>query len=517
MELFFIVGAVTIVLILISYYAFSSSIFLNPKSCSRNRRPPEAGGAWPITGHLHIMNNGSPDKLPHLTLTAMAESYGPIFEIRLGARRAVIVSGLELVKEIYTTCDVAAASRPRIMSAEILGFNSAMFGFSQYGPYWRELRKLIAVDLLSSRGLHIQRHVLVSETAQSVRELYGLWNERKNASGSAPVEIRDWVGNLNLNAVLRIVVGKRYFVSGGDIAEARHCRKVLRTFFYLIGVLTIGDVLPYLRWLDLGGFRKKMKETSRELDTLAAKWLSEHRATAAADGKQEDFMDVMIGVVKSAKLGSEYDEDTIIKATCSNLISGSDTNTVMLVWSLSLLLNNPKELKKAQQELDEKVGRERRVELSDMSNLVYLEAIVKECLRLYPAAPLSAVREFSEDCNVGGYEIEKGTMLFVNIWKLQRDPQLWEEPDKFLPERFLTTAGHRDFQWIPFGGGRRICPGVNLALEMMKLVIANLVQGFDISTLDDEPVDMAGSFGLTISKAGPLNVLVSPRLPASLY
>ncbi|XP_051129053.1 cytochrome P450 CYP82D47-like [Andrographis paniculata] len=517
MDLFFIT---TIFLMLLSYFAFSSSIFRRSKSRSRNRKPPAAGGAWPITGHLHIMTRGkSDDKLAHITLTAMAETYGPIYSIRLGTRPALIVSSWELAKEIYTTCDMAASSRPFLKSAELISYDSAMFGFSKYGTYWRELRKLISVELLSSRRLHIQRHVLLSETAQSVRELYGLWNQTKNPSGSAPVEMIEWFGNLNLNAVLRLVVGKRYAVSDADVAEAKHCRKVMKAFFELIGVPTIGDVVPFLRWLDIGGFEKKMKQTFREMDAILSKWLSEHRAAAAAaGGKQDDFMDIMIGAVKSAKLENEYDEDTIIKATCSNLISGSDTNTVMLVWLLTHLLNNPKVLNKVQQELDEKVGRERRVEPSDIDNLIYLEAVVKECLRLYPAGPLSGIREFNEDCNVGGYEIEKGTIFFVNIWKLQRDPQIWEDPDKFLPERFLGTAGgHKDFQWVPFGGGRRICPGANLAMEMMKLVIASLVQSFDVSTPDGEAVDMSASLGVTLSKATPLNVLLAPRLAASLY
>ncbi|XP_051128743.1 cytochrome P450 CYP82D47-like isoform X2 [Andrographis paniculata] len=117
----------------------------------------------------------------------------------------------------------------------------------------------------------------------------------------------------------------------------------MKAFFELIGTPTIGDVVPFLRWLDIGGFEKKMKQSFHEMDALLSKWLSEHRAGAGA-GKQDDFMDIMIGAVKSAKLGNEYDEDTIIKVTCSNLISGSDTNTVMLVWLLTHLLNNPKVL-----------------------------------------------------------------------------------------------------------------------------------------------------------------------------
>ncbi|XP_051128741.1 cytochrome P450 82A4-like isoform X1 [Andrographis paniculata] len=170
------------------------------------------------------MRNQSPDKLAHITLTAMADNYGSIFSIRLGSRRALIVSSRELAKEIYTTSDTPAASRPIFKSAELISYGSAMFGFSKYGQYWRELRKLISVELLSIRRLHVQRHVLASETGQSVRELYDLWDERKNASGSAPVEMIEWFGNLNLNTVLRLVVGKRYAVSGADVADAKHCR-----------------------------------------------------------------------------------------------------------------------------------------------------------------------------------------------------------------------------------------------------------------------------------------------------
>ncbi|XP_051128230.1 cytochrome P450 CYP82D47-like [Andrographis paniculata] len=503
----------TIFLVLLSYYAFS---YLSPKSRSRNRRPPEAGGAWPIIGHTHIMRNQSPDKLAHLTFAAMAETYGPIFSLRFGSRPGLVVSSRELAKEIFTTCDMVVSSRPFLKSAEIISYESAMIGFIKYGQYWRDVRKLIRVELLSMRRMHMQRHVLAAETAQSVRELYGLWGERKNASGSAPVEMIEWFGNLNLNTVLRLVVGKRYAISGDEVAEARHCRRVMKAFFELIGLPTIGDVVPFLRWLDIGGFEKKMKDTFHEMDALISKWLSEHRA-AAADGKQDDFMDIMIGVLKNAKFGNEYDEDTVIKATCSNLISGSDTNAVMLVWLLTHLLNNPKVLTKVQQELDEKVGRERRLESSDIDNLVYLEAVVKECLRLFPAGPLGGIREFSEDCNVGGYEIEKGTILYVNVWQLQRDPEVWPEPTKFLPERFLGADNHNDFQWVPFGGGRRICPGANLALEMMKVVMAILLHAFDVSTPDDEPVDMTAALGVTLTKITPLNVMVSPRLPASLY
>lgn len=204
------------------------------------------------------------------------------------------------------------------------------------------------------------------------------------------------------------------------------------------------------------------------------------------------------------------------------IVGGSDTTTVMLVWALCLLLNNRSVLKKAQEELDEQVGRERRVDESDIGNLIYLQAIVRETLRLYPAGPF-AFREFIEDCNVRGYHVARGTWLIVNLWKLHRDPDMWgEDVSEFKPERFLNR--HRDvdvrgqdFELIPFGAGRRVCPGTNFGLHMLHLVLANLLQAFDLSTVSDEAVDMSESVGLTNSKATPLDVLIAPRLSPTLY
>ncbi|KAK9271354.1 hypothetical protein L1049_026944 [Liquidambar formosana] len=205
------------------------------------------------------------------------------------------------------------------------------------------------------------------------------------------------------------------------------------------------------------------------------------------------------------------------------VLSGStDTTTITLVWALSLLLNNRNALKKAQEELDFHIGKERQVEESDMENLVYLQAILKETLRLYPAAPLSGPHESMEDCIVGGYHVPKGTRLVVNIWKIHRDPRVWLDPYEFRPERFLTT--HKDvdlrgqhFELIPFGSGRRMCPGLSLSVQVIQLTLASLLHGFDIATISNEPVDMRESFGLTILKATPLEVLLTPRLSSHLY
>ncbi|KAL8477559.1 hypothetical protein ACS0TY_029740 [Phlomoides rotata] len=488
------------------------------------KAPPEAGGARPITGHLHLMGSGSSAELPHFNLAALADKHGPIFTVRFGVRRALVVSSWEPVKQLFTTLDAVVSSRPKLRASRHLGYDFALFAFSPYGPYWRELRKLVSVEFLSARSIELQRHVRVSETAQAINELYSLWEKKKDGSGRVLVDMKKWFGELNLNVVLKLVCGKR-FAGGDDAAETRRCREVIRDFFRLVGMFVPADAFPCLGWLDIGGHEKSMKKTAKEIDDIVGGWLAEHREREySGEGKPRDFMDVMLSAVQGASFQSQYDDDTIIKATCEGLIvGGTDTTTVLLVWALSLLLNNLHVLRRAQEELDEHVGRERRVNESDINNLVYLQAIAKETLRLYPPAPLSSPREFNKDCHVGGYHVPKGTWLIVNIWKLHRDPSVWSEEEtlKFKPERFLgknIDVRGQNFELIPFGAGRRICPGTDFGMHTLHLVLANLLQAFEFyMESDDKEVDMSESGGLTNMKATPLDVLVAPRLSPTLY
>ena len=206
----------------------------------------------------------------------------------------------------------------------------------------------------------------------------------------------------------------------------------------------------------------------------------------------------------------------------SLILGGNDTTVVTLTWALSLLLNNRHTLQRAQDELDVHVGRHRQVDELDISNLVYLQAVVKETLRLYPALPLSVPRYAMEDCTVAGFHVPAGTRLFVNLWKLQRDPAVWSDPLEFKPERFLNDHTHLDFrgtnfEYIPFGSGRRSCPGISFALLVVHLTLARLLHGFALDTVSGTPVDMSESPGLTNPKATPLEVKLTPRLPSELY
>ena len=204
------------------------------------------------------------------------------------------------------------------------------------------------------------------------------------------------------------------------------------------------------------------------------------------------------------------------------VLTGSGSTAITLTWALSLLLNHPKVLKAAQQELDTHIGKERWVQESDIKNLNYLHAIIKETLRLYPPAPLTGIREAMEDCCVAGYHVPKGARLLINLWQSQRDPQVWSNPNEFNPERFLTI--HQDidfmsqnFELLPFSFGRRSCPGLTFGLQVLHLTLARLIQGFDISTKDGAEVDMTEGLGVALPKENKLQVMLEPRLPLMLY
>ncbi|CAJ1929815.1 unnamed protein product [Sphenostylis stenocarpa] len=494
----------------------------NAKICT----VPQAAGAWPIVGHLHHFGA---HQLTHKTLGMMADKHGPIFTIKLGSYKVLVLSSWEMVKECFTVHDKAFSTRPSVAASKLMTYNSAMFGFAPHGPYWREMRKFTTVELLSNQRLELLKDTRTSELEASTRKVYKLWSTEGCPKGGVLVDMKQWFGDLTHNIILRMVGGKPYYGDSTDDCaegEARRYKKAMRDFMSLFGVSVLSDAIPFLGWLDNNGYKKAMKRTASEIDTLVGGWLEEHKRkrVSSTNGKDEqDVMDVMLNVLQDLKV-SGYDSDTIIKATSLNLIlAGGDSIMVALTWALSLLLNNKMELKKAQDELDTHIGKDKKVEESDIKKLVYIQAIVKESMRLYPPSPIITLRAAMEECTFScGYHIPAGTRLIVNTWKLHRDGRVWPDPDDFKPERFLTS--HKDVdvkgqnhELVPFGSGRRACPGVSLALRVVHLVLARLLHSFNVASPSNQGVDMTESIGLTNLKATPLEVLLTPRLDTNLY
>ncbi|KAK1407508.1 hypothetical protein QVD17_39124 [Tagetes erecta] len=489
---------------------------------------PEATGSWPIIGHLHLLAGS---QVPHQLLGSMADKFGSIFIIKLGVRRVLVVNSYEMARECLTTNDRVFANRPKALVSELMGYNYANFGLAPYGPYWRHIRKIIVLELTSHHRRQMLADIRVSEVKSSIIDMYNTWVRNKGSSEMVMVDMKKWFGNLIVNIVARMMFGD-YFSSGEQTND--QFLKAIRRFIDMLGVFVPSDVVPWLRWLDLGGYEKMMKKTAIEMDEVFNGWLEDHRKKINStstphvddDSKEQPvFMAALLSRVQEEVKEELYgfNTDDIVKATCLAIFSAAtDTTIVTLTWALALLINNPLVLKRAQKELESHVGRERKVEESDMNNLVYLQAIIKETMRLYPAAPLSVPHESTEDCRVGGYTVPKGTQLWVNIWKIHHDPQIWPDPFEFQPDRFLTSHKEidvkgRHFELIPFGSGRRICMGMSIALEVVQLILANIIHGFEFQNPSNEPIDMTESPGLVNHKASPLELLVAPRLAPDVY
>ncbi|WJX65498.1 hypothetical protein P8452_50155 [Trifolium repens] len=516
--------ALLISLIPLLLFLFGFTKFAN----SKNKEAPIAKGTWPILGHLPTFSGTQP---PHRVLGTLADKYGPIFTIKLGSKHALIINNWEMAKECFTTNDMAVSSRPKLVATEHLAYKGAMFGFAPYGPYWRQLRKIATLEILSNRRVEQAKHVHISEVRTSIKELCDVWSSKKSELGSSNyvlVDMKEWFTHLTFNMVLRMVVGKRYFGVETNVEEeeAQRCVQALKELMHLFGIITVGDVIPSLKLFDFGGHVKAMNTTSKRLDKILGEWLKERRHNKIlgenVNGQSQDILDVLLSLFDGTTIEG-FDSDTVIKATILTLFAGgTDTSSVILIWALCLLLKNPLVMEKAKEELNIQVGKERCVNELDISNLVYLQAIIKETLRLYPPGPLSGPHEFSENCTLGGFQVKKGTRLITNLWKIHTDPTVWPDPLEFKPERFLTT--HKDvdfrgnhFELLPFGSGRRMCPGISFGLQMLHFSLASFLHSFDILNPTPGLVDMTEEFGLTNTKATPLEILVKPRLSLNCY
>ncbi|XP_056842831.1 cytochrome P450 81D1 [Raphanus sativus] len=318
------------------------------------------------------------------------------------------------------------------------------------------------------------------------------------------MELRPLLSGFTLNVIMRMMAGKRYY-GGEDNAEAKEVRELISETFELAGFTYVGDFLPILKLFDFDGYVKRVKKLGSRLDKFMQELVDEHRRNRG----QTEFKNTMIThLLTLQETQPEYYTDEIIKGLVMVMIdAGTDTTAVTLEWAMANLLNHPDVLAKAKTELNNVVSSEGRLmEESDTSTCTYLNNVISETLRLYPAGPMLVPHASSVDCKVAGYDIPRGTWLFVNAWAIQRDPKVWDEPEAFKPERFdneewkTTKRGN----FLPFGIGRRACPGMGLAQILLSSALGSLIQCFDWERDEDIAVDMSEGTGLTMPKVVPL-------------
>ncbi|CAH8315370.1 unnamed protein product [Eruca vesicaria subsp. sativa] len=483
----------THILILSSLFLLLISIrFLLTRSKPKLKLPPSPAISLPVLGHLHLF------KTPlHRWFLSLSKSIGnaPIFHLRLGNRLVCVITTRSMAEECFTKNDVVFADRPSFIAAKHVGYNTTDIFWVSYGDHWRNLRRIAALELFSTQRLNSFLYIRKDEIRRLISRL-----SRDSLNGFVEVEMKPLITNLTSNNIIRMVAGKRYY--GEETQEAKSVRQLVAEVVNAAGAGNPADYLSVVRWFTT--FEKRMKNLGKRCDAFLQRIVDEKRADKE---KGESMMDRLLSLQETQP---DYYTDDIIKGLILSMtVGGTDTSGTTLEWAMSNLLNHPEILKKARIEIDDKIGFDRLVEEPDIVNLPYLQSILSETLRLYPVVPLLLPHLSSSDCKVAGYDIPRGTMLLTNVWAMHRDPTLWEDPEMFKPERF-EKEGEAE-KLLPFGMGRRACPGAVLSQRLVSLVVASLIQCFEWERVGEELVDMTEDKGITLPKLVPLRAMCKAR------
>ncbi|CAN1776219.1 Cytochrome P450 81Q32 [Linum perenne] len=451
--------------------------------------PPSPFPSLPIIGHLHLLRRPL-----HRSLSQISAQHGPLVLLQFGLRRVLLISSPALAQDCFTKNDVVFANRPWMAVGRRLAYNCTTLAWAPYGDHWRNLRRIASTHLLSSHRIQSLSEIRANEVKTLIR-----WLGKSSRGMEKVVDMKVSLFELTLNVMMSMIAGKRYYGDNvSDAEEARRFRGIQEETMRLAGETNLEDFLPWVRSKDL---ERRMGECHRKRDSFFQELIEEWRKKEQSHLNSSTDLIIKIIVPNLYPSSGKQNLQVLLSA-------GTETSSNTVEWALSLLLKHPHTLKAAQLEIDTLVGTERLVEETDLGKLHYLQGIINETMRKYPALPLLVPHESSEECVVGGYKVPSGTILLVNSWAIHNDAKIWDDPDEFKPERF-EEGGGRGLKFMAFGYGRRSCPGEGLGMRMVSLTLAALIQCFEWEI--DHEVDMSEETGFTMAKALPLKVKSRPR------
>ncbi|KAJ0795643.1 putative cytochrome P450 [Helianthus annuus] len=480
---------------------------------SKTRPLPPGPPGLPIIGNLHQLDTSDLSDY----LWRLSKRYGPLMSLRLGHVQTLVVSSAEMAKEIMKTNDLVFCTRPALTGQKKLSYDNKDIALSPYNEYWRQMRKICTLHLFSMKQVNSFRSVREEEVFDMIDRI------KTQSSMKQVVNLSDDAMVLTSNIICRVGFGKRPSAYNNRKDGTRmfelmsEFQEVLTNFYYR-------DHFPLLGWLDeLNGSIARLEKLFKDLDEFYQEVIDEHLNQNQQNKIQDDMVDILLKLkqdyandltfdhVKGILMEIDSVSRNFLQETFINLLDhlarnnrnsfhpsfhikllilflkdilsgGTETSASTVVWTMTLLIKNPDSLNKAQQEVRNAVGKKGKVDEEDLDKLEYLKAVIKEALRLYPVLPLLIPRESRERCVLEGYEIPKKTLVYVNVWAVGRDPKCWERPEEFEPERFMGSSVEykgADFEWIPFGSGRRGCPGLLLGATTVELALSNLLYSFD--------------------------------------
>ncbi|XP_023553650.1 geraniol 8-hydroxylase-like [Cucurbita pepo subsp. pepo] len=453
----------------------------------------------PVIGNLLDLG----DK-PHKSLAAMAKVYGPIMSLKLGRVTTVVVSSSAMAKEVLQTNDHSLCDRTVPDSLTAHDHNKVGFAWISVSPLWRKYRKICKNTLFAGKILDANENL----RRKKVEELVEI--VRKSASKGEAVDVGRLVFTITLNQLSNTIFSV-------DLADpkselARRFKKYVQGIMEEGGKPNLSDYFPVLRKFDIQGMRKRMEIHMGRVLELLDSVIKQRMKQQEMDPDSVPNNDMLHYLLKNEESDAQIDQNQIINLLLELFAAGSDTTAATLQWAMAELLRNPKKLAKAQVEIRQVLGKNKPVEEADIPRLPYLQAVVKEALRLHPAVSLLLPRKAIQEVEIAGFTIPKDAQVLVNAWAIGRDPMSWENPESFEPERFIGSeidVRGQSFEMIPFGGGRRICPGLPLAMRMMPLMLGSLISFFDWKVEDEFEINMEDKFGIVVEMTHPLRAIPS--------
>ncbi|KAJ4721696.1 putative Cytochrome P450 [Melia azedarach] len=452
----------------------------------------------PLIGNLHQFDSSNPQRY----LWNLSKQYGALMSLRLGFARIIVVSSAKMAKEIMKTHDLQFSSRPAFLGQQKLTYNRSDLAFVPYNDYWREMRKLCTVHLFNSNKIQQFRPIREDEVFRTIEKI------TKLAVASKPVNLSEMMTSLTSAITCRVAFGKRYEDEG---TESSRFHALLNETQAMLGSFFFSDYFPFMSWVDkLTGMINRLEKNFKEFDAFYQELIDDHLdPRRSKTDQQEDIIDVLLQIQKKREFKIDLTWDHIKGVLMDVFAAGTDTSAATVIWAMTYLMKNPRVMKRAKEEIRRVITNKGFVDEDEVHKFKYLKDVVKETLRLQPPIPL-VPREATEKCIVDGYEIPPKSIAYVNAWAIGRDPESWDNAEEFDPDRFMGSSidlKGQNYELVPFGAGRRMCPGMFMGLANVELTLANLLWKFDWEMpagMEKEDLDFDVLPGVTMLKKNAL-------------